>query len=164
MPEQSELQKKVSFLACLRLEGEDLVPEQITEYLGVEPDTSWKRGDTCKSPVKPVHDCGGWCFAVDGEWGESLADVMADLFSWFESKEEDLARLSAQFNGYVSIGLCYQTKFIFSPILKMPLELVKKLGDLNLALYVNVYPCSTPGSEKESDICDSENTCGQNVD
>jgi hypothetical protein len=143
MKEKEILNNKVSFSVNLWFEGMDLDPERITKDLGVEPIKSWRRGDLRHEP-HPAFENGGWVIGIKGGWGDNLKGLLVELFGLFESREDLLAKYIDEYHSYISIGLFYQTDFICSPTLGLEAEMVNKISNLNLDLFINVYPCSTP--------------------
>jgi len=79
-------------IVCLRISGDDLVPDEITKLLGASPTLSYRKGDIVRKNAKHVRIAkfGFWSLSasdrepedMDGKIHEILSKLTDDLAVW----------------------------------------------------------------------------------
>jgi Domain of unknown function (DUF4279) len=130
------------FVVTLRLFGDDLDPDEITQLLGATPTAAVRRGDL-------RHWSTGSCIERQGSWrltagGRSTTDIEAQSVSLFERLTADLSvwrSLTARFEADLFCGVfhAYQAHCLeFSP------RFHRLLADRNITLILDIYAGDGP--------------------
>lgn len=130
----------------LYVEGVNLDPDFVTELLQAAPDDKGKKGERSlrlgdRRSTSNVLKIGFWQKTIDSELGEEL-DVPDQLEHWcneLESRGEGVAILRSAGNE-LTIDFYISTGPVF--LMRLPTELLKRLGDLGVNLKFGVYDAS----------------------
>jgi hypothetical protein len=127
-----------SYLASLRISGDPLNIREISSELGIEPTQVRIKGQP-RTGKKDVWGDSMWEYEVrhDGktDW-PSLEDALLNLLSNLSSKRKILRRYQRQFRVCIFCGHFFSSFNggpTFSP------SLLKKLGDLEIELFIDTY-------------------------
>ena len=138
----------MNFLRCMasfRITAEELDPFEISEILGIEPSTSYKKGEQITSTTKKgkllmmgFRRFGFWSINSEEKENKSLEQHIKNLLILLEPLKDELTELLNKgyemdfFCGIFSDG-CPQSGFDIEP------DVLLKLGQLNIKLDVCLY-------------------------
>lgn len=136
--------------------GDELIPERVTELLGIDPTRSWRRGEP-KSYTLPdgkllqfdgVHEWGGWKCSIPADMrGEELGEQLAVWCDVLQGREPALRELEAQ-GCYLHID-CYVAADE-SAVVEVSADLQRRLSNLRLNLTLTFHADSPkPAPEAE---------------
>ncbi len=93
-----------SIKARLVITSVEVLPDAISEYLGISPTKTWLQGETVTPRATNIHKEHGWVLSVDGERGEVFAVKLIDrLLS--QVPADRLAELCKQHPGSIQVEL-----------------------------------------------------------
>lgn len=136
--------------ASLRIIGDDLDPEEITNQLGKQPDASEKRGETIRLPSgrERIARRGRWSVKVESLSPGDLDAQVKDLLSGTTNDIDIWRTITSRFRADIFCGLFLNEGnegLIVSP------NTLKLLGDRGICLGLDIYA----GPKDGDDDCSS---------
>jgi len=132
--------------ATLMVLGDDLIPEKITEQIGLEPNQSWRRGER-KSFIRndgtvhyfdDVHEWGGWkCFIPKKHEALELEEMLAWWCDLLEGRESQMRELEGQ--GYWLEMNCF-VAMSETVTIEVSADLQQRLASFRLNLSIRFSP------------------------
>lgn len=89
----------------LRFSGEGLVPDEITQALGVQPQIAHRKGESLAPSLTPPAPVGIWIYFADESGDRSLDDRILSLLQQLPQDLNIWHRLTAKHRGFISCGL-----------------------------------------------------------
>ena len=121
-------------LVSFRIFAPGLDPRQVTEVLGLTPDSSHLQGDYPRNnPKYSAYKHGMWSLRSKISPDEPLSVHLEHLLSVLEPKQEQILSLSKENDVDFYCGLFSQIGFELSP------DLLKRIANLGASLGVSVY-------------------------
>ena len=116
--------ERTAVMAEFSLEGVNLPPEVVTEKLGLEPTTIWRKGDVSKLSRKR-YLVSRWQFGTG--YMESLAveDQLRKLIDVFGSKVETINQLSKEWEAEVFVNIAIEIEDKESPSVYLDRETIE---------------------------------------
>ena len=123
--------------ACLVLRGKDLVPQEVTDAIGIHPTKSFKRGDTRTGTKKWPH----------GYWELSSKEAIhsSDLSMHLEWLAKQLELVTTQINkiidkeGVDAEVSCFWILPTSHESLSLSSELMMRIASLGLKIDIDIY-------------------------
>lgn len=148
-----EYTEQPTAIVYLSLKGEDLVPEEISDALGVLPDKAWKRGDV-KRPRKPVtkdinlpvYTFGHWALNAPCSQHDEAEYQIEQLLTRLEELPGILKNYIEAFDSAIVVG--YSSGEV-SIGFYLPALILRRLSGLGLAIVFDIYPVSRITSDDE---------------
>jgi hypothetical protein len=122
--------------ASLRIRGESLDPEFLTQHLGVAPTFSARRGEASEHPDDGIAETGVWSYRLEVPPDTELGEVIEMLLSRFPSDSTLWAELAEAYRIDVFCSVFLQTDNQSTMIDASVLERLARLG---LALCFDFY-------------------------
>lgn len=120
----------------LSFTGVDLRPSDITAALGLEPDSSWSRGEP-KRGGAAVHDWGGWRKRIgQREDGDPFARELQTCADLLRSKTVELKRLQA--SGCRCVLDCF-ISVSGAALVELPVTLQRDLAALGIEINITIW-------------------------
>ncbi|NTW02500.1 MAG: DUF4279 domain-containing protein [Oscillochloris sp.] len=140
-------------IVYLSLKGEDLVPEEISDALGVLPDKAWKKGDVKKPrrPVAkdinlPVYTFGHWALNAPCSQHDEAEHQLEQLLTRLEELPGILKKYIETFDSAIVVG--YSTGEVIIGFY-LPVSILRRLSSLGLAIVFDIYPVSRSTGDDE---------------
>lgn len=131
----------------LLIDGDDLVPEEVTAMLGAEPEVSVRKGETFVSRGRPgltvTASTGKWILgtgycrppSIDTQIMELLNRLAGDIEVWND--------IHSRFNCYVTVGVYFDEDSWTGGII-LEAETLRLLADRGLAIDFDMYAPGAP--------------------
>lgn len=141
-----EYTEQPTTIVYLSLKGDDLLPDNITHVLGVQPDKAWKKGDVMKPRRRvaenvplPTYSFGHWALnAPCSQYDESEYQI-DKLLTFLERLPADLNHYVEIFDGSIIIGFSsgeVNIGFYLSS------SIILRAAKFGLAIVFDIYPIS----------------------
>jgi hypothetical protein len=132
--------------ACLRIFGDDLIPEEITQMLRCQPTLAQRTGDVIRyaSGRERVVRCGNWRLNATRAEPEDINDQVRSLLSKVESAPHVWKDLVRRFNVDIFCGLFMQggnDGFSLAP------DVMVLLGERGIVIDFDIYSASDDDEE-----------------
>lgn len=136
--------KEPTAIVYLSLDGDDLIPDEISEALDVVPDKSWRKGDRRK-PKRPggsalpghIYTFGHWDLNAPCSPDEEAEAQIAQLLTVLEGLPAALRTYVQRFKGTIVVAFSSgEVNFGFY----LSADLIRRLGALGLAVVFDIYP------------------------
>lgn len=145
--------REVYYTLIFSLSGQGLVPSQIAKRLGVEPSSGRMEGQAAQSSVSTE----GYCnYLFIGNHKHPLEEALRDFLALFQSREEELTKITHEFNAEISIKFTWNEGDYMVPSINFSHEILKKLCELNVALEVSTEIWYTDDGSWEDDSLDDD--------
>ena len=124
--------------ASLRMSGEDLDPNEITELIGKPPSIARKKGDKFKTPKGKsiIARTGLWAIKVDDKVPGNINDQIAEILKGTTQEVEIWLGLSKRFEVEIFCGLFLEYG---NEGLDVSSNTMKLLGSRGIALDLDIY-------------------------
>lgn len=155
MTQSGPFERDEHFVLTLELSGRRLVPAQITKRLGVKPSESCKSKNP-DAPNPTETDLGRWIYWCSGDDKEPLESLLQKLFADFQPREDELIKLTREFDAELTIKFNWNEGDYMAPNIKLSRETMKKLCELNLALEVSTEMSYADDGSWEDDSLDDD--------
>jgi hypothetical protein len=110
-------------------------PEEMTQKLGLEPTTTWRKGDMHPKSRFEIK-CNRWMLYTRLAKEKFLEDHVKDVFLQLDAYADRLIPLTAQFEAKLQlVGYFYH----FYPGFQLDREATRKIGTYNLTLDCDFY-------------------------
>ena len=148
-----ECTRQPTAIVYLSLTGENLVPEEISDALGVLPDKAWKKGDVKKPrrPIDkdihlPIYTFGKWALNAPCSQHDEAEYQIEQLLTRLEELPETLKTYIEAFDSAIVVG--YSSAEV-SIGFYLPVSTLRRLSNLGLAIVFDIYPVSRNASDDE---------------
>ena len=124
---------------CLRISGDDLLPEEISELLGYEPTVGYRKGDIRyigPSKREKKERSGSWRLDVDRVRPGNLNDQINEIFSKLTSDISAWERISKRYSVYLFCGLFMKEG---NEGIEISASTLKLLGDRGVEMGLDIY-------------------------
>jgi Domain of unknown function (DUF4279) len=122
--------------ATLRIFGEALEPEYISELLGCPPTGSYRKGDIVGMHTRTARREGAWFLESRLREAAPLAEQILDVLGQVSCGDSSLRELGRQFRIDMFCGIHIDG---FNRGLTLPSGLLERLGAICLDLFLDIY-------------------------
>jgi len=131
----------------LQFWSDDLVPDEVTHLLGINPTQSYKKGDVFRRQVnEQVHKFGLWLYSVHRCAGVSLEDQINALFDQLPADLGVWWELKTKFEADLFFRLPLEQS---SSVLDFSQQTLQRISERGLSIGLDLYFYDY---EKESDL------------
>ena len=120
----------------LRIHGDTLDPEYLTQQLGISPSFSARRGDPFRGDDGSVHDSGVWVYRLDVPPDTDLGGVIALLLDRFPEDSTLWEEVTTSYGADIFCGVFLQAD---SQSTVVDAEVLTRLARLGLPLSFEFY-------------------------
>lgn len=120
----------------LRLYGDTLDPDFLTQHLGIAPTFSAMKGDPGEREGDDQRDTGMWIYRLDGSPGTELGDVIEGLLARFPDDSTLWEELSASYTVEVACAVFLESANQRTAIAT---DVLERLGRLLLPLNLDLF-------------------------
>lgn len=142
--------------AAYTLTGLDFDPDEITESTGIAPTETWRTGDIIPGTVKAPYRHNGWEVNSSRDPASprdvGLEDHIADVLGRLRPGWAALARLGTRFDAEISCVVYMREAQ--GPMAHLDPWLVRRIGELNAAIDLDLYCLADPDEGREDDDAD----------
>jgi Domain of unknown function (DUF4279) len=124
----------------LRFWGDDLMPDEITQLLGINPTQAYKKGDISRGKVYDlVRKTGFWRYSLTKDEGRSLELQLCSIFERSTSSPEVWQELTTRFGAELFCGLWLKQS---NRIMELSPQILQKISERGLRICFDIY-CET---------------------
>jgi Domain of unknown function (DUF4279) len=132
----------------LLIDGDDLVPEEVTAMLGAEPEVGVRKGETFVSRGSPsltvTASTGKWILGTGDRRPPSIDTQIMELLSGLAGDIKVWNEIHSRFNCYVTVGVYFDEDSWTGGIV-LEADTLRLLADRRLAIDFDMY---APGASK----------------
>lgn len=121
----------------LRFWGDDLVPDDITQLLGINPTKSYTKGDVSRGKVYDrIHKIGVWLYSLERCAGVSLEDRIDRLFNQLTANLSVWRELTTKFDADLFCGLWLKR---WNRGLDLSQQMLQRISERGLSINLDIY-------------------------
>jgi hypothetical protein len=121
---------------ALTVYGDDLDPDELSQFFGVTPSSSNRKGDPRRREGQAPYRSGAWIFSIDAESGERIDDLTRRLRTAIPQKPEAWAQVSSRHKVALSFRLLTHG---WNNDFELSAETVAFAALLGASVYMDVY-------------------------
>lgn len=131
---------KIWLSFCIYWDNEDATHEEISDFLQIEPDKIWVKGQPKVKPGSPIVWPGNkWMFDASTDKQMPFEDQMELMLDVIEAKKDKFKTICDRYYCEFSLGLyCYTNREESTPSVHLSKRYHKITGDLNIEFDIDI--------------------------
>lgn len=130
--------EKTTVNAELVIHGDDFNPNIISNILGLQTESKWRKGDLNERKTM-IRDHSSWSFEVGLEESYDISEQYMKLYEIICEKKEDILRVLKQLNAQILLLI---TIFVYdecTPIISFNKDIIGLSNEMNAGIDIDMY-------------------------